>query len=90
VNRTPTPKAPFESAADLTFQHRQWMLERIIWTGMALLIALALLGLFGSGPLSWSTSEVGTTHLEYERFLQRDAPAQLRFTLQPAGGESLK
>ena len=35
---------------DLPFQRREWFAERVAWAVMALLIAAALLGLFGTGP----------------------------------------
>jgi hypothetical protein len=52
---------------------------------MALLIAAALLGLFGTGPLSRTTAgdEAGPLWLEYERFARLLAPAPLSVHVGP-------
>jgi hypothetical protein len=39
-----------EIQEDLPFQRREWLVERVAWGVMALLIVAALLGLFGTGP----------------------------------------
>jgi hypothetical protein len=59
-----------EIPEDLPFQRREWVAERVAWAVMALLIAGALLGFFGTGPLSRTTAgdEAGPLWLEYERF----------------------
>jgi hypothetical protein len=74
-----------EIAEDLPFQRREWLAERVAWAVMALLIAAALSGLFGTGPLSRTTAgdEAGPIWLEYERFARLLAPAPLRVHLGP-------
>jgi hypothetical protein len=74
-----------EIPEDLPFQRREWLAERVAWAVMALLIAAALLGLFGNGPLSRMTagSEAGPMWLEYQRFARLLAPAPLRVHLAP-------
>jgi hypothetical protein len=74
-----------EITEDLPFQRREWLAERVAWTIMALVIAAALLGLFGTGPLSRTTAgdEAGPLWLEYERFARLLAPAPLRVHLGP-------
>lgn len=53
---------------------------------MAALVLLALSGLFGSGPIS--SSVAGQRHspiwVEYDRFVRRDAPMELKVHLTPA------
>jgi hypothetical protein len=74
-----------EIPEDLPFQRREWLIERVAWAVMALLIAAALLGLFGTGPLSRTTAgdKAGPLWLEYERFARLLAPAPLRVHLGP-------
>jgi hypothetical protein len=64
---------------DLSFQEREWRLQRIGWCVIALLIVAALLGLTGSGPLARATAgETGAPlQLEYSRFVRLDAPTTL-------------
>jgi hypothetical protein len=64
---------------DLTFQQKEWRLQRIAWVVMALLIVAALLGLTGSGPLARviASEEGSPLQLEYSRFVRLDAPTTL-------------
>jgi hypothetical protein len=75
-----------EIQEDLPFQRREWLAERMAWAVMGLLIAAAILGLFGTGPLSRMTAGdwAGPLWLEYERFARLLAPAVLRVHLGPA------
>ena len=61
---------------DLEFQERDWAAERIGWTAMLLVLLVALLGVFGAGPLSHTTAgeREGQFWLEYQRFAHYDAP----------------
>jgi hypothetical protein len=74
-----------EIQEDLPFQQREWIAERVAWAVMALLVAAALLGDFGTGPLSRTTAgdEAGPMWLEYDRFVRLLAPAPLRVQLGP-------
>lgn len=78
-----------EIEEDLPFQRREWFAERVAWAVMALLIAAALLGLFGTGPLSRTTAgdEAGPMWLEYERFARLLAPALLRVHVGPGAAK---
>lgn len=51
-------------------QQREWRLERVGWTLIALFVLAGLLGLLGPGPLSWATtrSDGGLVEVEYQRF----------------------
>jgi hypothetical protein len=75
-----------EIEQDLTFQRRIWRVQRIGWLLIALILVAALLGLFGSGPLSRAVVSTpdGAVQLDYPRFTRYLAPAQLRLTVQPA------
>lgn len=55
---------------DMEFQRRSWIVQRIGWVIFTLVILLALLGLFGEGPLSdaQAGSKEGALWLEYPRF----------------------
>lgn len=48
---------------DLDFQRKEWRVQRIAWTCMAVLILAAALGAAGSGPLSSRTAKARGGHL---------------------------
>ena len=56
-------------------QERVWLASRIAWAGMALVLALAVAGLFGDGPLSHrrTAASDGSLAVEYEGFQRRNA-----------------
>jgi hypothetical protein len=64
---------------DLRFQKREWAFERVSWVVMALFVLAGLLGLLGRGPMSYQTaaSPDGTVSVEYERFVNHRAGAQM-------------
>lgn len=73
--------------SELRFQRKQWRVERIGWTVMALLILYALAGGFGGGgPLS--TAEVvaadGSARVRYERFARQQTPNSVEISLTQA------
>ena len=61
---------------DLDFERREWVVQRIGWVVMALILVAALLGLFGGpGPLSSAVLEGGglaPIKVEYERLARVD------------------
>ena len=68
---------------DLRFQARMWRIERIGWWGMAAILAAAIAGLFGHGPISRATLHVpDPAHpsdgllLDYERFGRAHSESQ--------------
>jgi hypothetical protein len=72
----------------MRFQRRLWVIERIGWLVLALIVLLALLGLFGSGVLSKSSVGAGSLTVDYARFER--ATRATRFTFHFAasqGGE---
>jgi hypothetical protein len=75
------PAGDLELDRDLTFQHREWTIQRAGWLVMLAIIVAALIGLLGSGPLSSATAEAGPLQLEYSRFERRHAPSELEVTV---------
>jgi hypothetical protein len=74
-----------EVGEDLEFQQRSWVVQRIGWIVIALVIIAALSGLFGAGPLSQATvgNEGDALRLVYDRFERMDSPATLDIYLGP-------
>lgn len=68
-------------AQDLEFQERQWKVERVSWAIMLLIVLLALIGLFGTGPLSSASvaDPDGDLSAGYERFVRQDGRSTLTF-----------
>lgn len=64
-----------ELGEDVGFQRKEWRFERVGWALMALVLAAALLGLLGPGPLSSATAgkEGGALWANYDRFAHRSA-----------------
>lgn len=75
----PMTKAQIEP--DFDFQQREWRVERIGWGVIGLLLALALVGLFGGGPLSRSTLSSGGLSLDVPRFERGTRPTNLTVEL---------
>ncbi len=74
-----------EISQDLQMQRRIWMLQRVGWGAIALVLLAMLLGLTGRGPLSSATAgQPGAAlQVEYERFARFSAPAPLKIRLGP-------
>lgn len=54
---------------ELQYHRREWRVQRIGWIAMALIIVAALLGVFGSGPLSQAELSVAASaRMNYERY----------------------
>jgi hypothetical protein len=70
---------------DLSFQRREWRVQRGGWVVMAVLILLALLGLTGRGPISQATAgdRDDPFWIEYARIARFEAPAEIRFHARP-------
>jgi hypothetical protein len=73
---------------DLRFQEREWTVQRVGWALMLLVILLALLGLFGTGPISTGSAEAddGAIAAGYERFVRHDGRTTL--TLEVDGSQA--
>jgi hypothetical protein len=70
---------------DLNTQRKTWMVQRIGWAGMALIVLAGLAGLFGSGPLARTTllDDQRLVRLEYDRFGRYEGELLLRLELMP-------
>jgi hypothetical protein len=66
---------------DMHFQRRTWLIERIGWTLLGLIILAALAGLFGYGPASHATLQSGDLRASYERFQRVTKLAKYTFHL---------
>lgn len=68
-----------EIEQDVQYAEREWTAERVGWGLLLLVVALALAGLFGNGPLSWTTikSSQGDLDVAYERFGRRGGSQEL-------------
>ncbi|MDP8960397.1 MAG: hypothetical protein M3N32_02075 [Actinomycetota bacterium] len=76
-----------ETAAAMRLHERVWRLQRVAWIALALLVASALAGLFGPGPVSYRTarSEDGQLAVAYQR---RGATSEVEVTVrQPPPGD---
>ena len=71
------------------FQVREWRVQRAGWGVLALVVIAALLGLFGAGPLSETTTEAddGTVQVEYERFLRHIGTSRMTISVGDAAFE---
>jgi hypothetical protein len=60
---------------DMQFQRRSWLVERIGWSLLAMLLAAGLTGIFFHGPLSRTTARDASESVavEYERFAHKTA-----------------
>jgi hypothetical protein len=68
---------------DLTFQHREWRAQHAGWLVLCAFVVAALLGLFGSGPLSDARAgqRGAPLWIEYERFVRQGAAERLTIHL---------
>ena len=67
------------------FRRREWRLERVGWSLLALFIVAGLLGVFGWGPLSTATalSEGGAIRAEYQWVGHFEADDSVTFVVSP-------
>lgn len=72
-----------EISQDLNFQRRAWVFERVGWVAMALVIALAIVGVFGHGISSKGStvSRDGNLKIDYSRVARHRSPDTIRLTL---------
>ncbi len=77
---------------DLDYQQQSWIIQRIAWLVMGLVILAGLLGVFGTGLLS--NAKVGKQTdplwLEYGRFERFQSPTKLRLHFSPNAGQAGK
>src|SRR5215203_1974081 len=73
---------------DLAFQYREWRVQTIARVLFALFILAALLGVFGSGPLSRAEWSAGNASVEYPRFARLDRTMEYRFDVPAQDGRA--
>jgi len=75
-----------EVAQDIQFQKAEWTVERVGWAVMGLIFLLALFGLFGDGPLSYTTQKAANSEFQvtYERFNRLLNRINMQVVLPPA------
>lgn len=75
---------------DMRFQHRAWAAQRLGIGGLALVVAAALAGVFGGGPLSRESvsDAAGAFSMEHERFARFQSPARITFDFHPGAAEA--
>jgi hypothetical protein len=76
----------FEVDEDSNFQRLEWKVEHIAWVVWLLIIAAALAGLLGPGPLSGTraASAGGELEVEFNRIERRKADSELTFRIAPS------
>lgn len=81
----------FPIRENMAVQKCDWFMERCAWIGMAIVLSLALLGLFSRGPLSDAAKagEAGNPAIAYERFVRSHAMTRFAIT-GTFGSESLE
>jgi hypothetical protein len=72
-----------EVPKDIRFQRIEWRVQRVGWAFMGVLVAAAVAGAFGSGPLSHARldSADGNMTVEYQRLARQKSPTELRITV---------
>jgi hypothetical protein len=78
-----------EIEQDLTFQRREWRIQRVVWFLLAVLLVAALAGLLGPGPLSSTARQASGFEVHYLRFTRWQAPHTLTITLQPSAAQTV-
>jgi hypothetical protein len=66
---------------DLAQERAEWRLQTGAWIVLALFVAAAAAGLFGSGPLSKAHLDSGPLSLIAQRFARRGAPTEVELRI---------
>lgn len=72
-----------EIAEDMDFQQKEWLWVRVGWIAMLLVALAGLLGLFGVGPLSDTTTRGKTIEVRHGRFERLLAPVEYKVRISP-------
>lgn len=80
-----TEQPGLELDQQLDVQRRAWRIERIAWGALLAIIILAMLGLFGTGPISSTTAGNADDGLAvgYERFVRHDGRSSMQIRVGP-------
>lgn len=76
-------------AEDMPFQRREWVIQRIGWGVMALIVLAALLGFMGRGPFSSMVAgeRDGPLWVEYHRYARFQTPQRLHVHWGPGAAD---
>lgn len=82
-------RGELEIDEDIQLESTNWKVQRVAWVIMALVIIAALLGFTGDGGIgNLQSLKAGDSaeglEVEYERFLRRSAPAEIKVKLAPS------
>lgn len=75
-----------EIPQNLQYQRFWWIVHRLGWLILALLIVAGLLGFLGPGLLSKASAGDGQLLVEYDRFLRSQSPTRFRVLLPVSEG----
>ena len=75
---------------DERFQRAEWSAQRCGWAASVLLIAVALAGAFGDGPLSSAGVSNGNLHVQFERFGRRRTFQSMHLYIAPNSGGTVR
>jgi hypothetical protein len=76
---------------DIEFQRRSWKVQRVGWGAIGLIVAAAIAGGFGSGPVASARVHSIALEIEYERLTRRHASTELTVrVLAPVAGNALR
>jgi hypothetical protein len=80
---------PFQE--DMKFQRRTWLVERLGWIVMAVLVAAGLAGAFFHGPASYTqaSSADRAIAVDYERFAHKTTRTHFVFRVKAPIGEEV-
>lgn len=66
-------------------QHKKgWVIQKIGWAVLYAGLIMALLGIFGTGPVSYRTQTANGISIKYERFLRYEGEAEMTFDITEA------
>jgi hypothetical protein len=77
---------PLQLNEDIGLHIKGWKIQRIAWIVIIILLVLAALGLFGTGPLSHRTVSKNGDTLKYEHFGRFQSQTELEFTVNKENG----
>jgi len=64
-------------------QHRKgWAIQKIGWAVLYTGLVLALLGVFGTGPVSYKTKSENGNSVKYERFMRYESETEMTFEIK--------
>jgi hypothetical protein len=79
-----------EYEAEEIFHRREWVMQRIGWAILALLLLAACVGLLGNGPLARRHIAMAAGVLNVDRFVRRDANTEWKIATRLAASATDK